>query len=66
MDYQRYRTIGAERKGRILTLTLNRPEAYNAVDHRGCYEVYACTARLMVNTGRGARTVLTISRAVQA
>jgi enoyl-CoA hydratase len=33
MDYQRYRTIEAERKGRILTLTLNRPEAYNAVDH---------------------------------
>ena len=24
--------------------------AYNGGDHRGCYDVYACTARLLVNT----------------
>lgn len=24
--------------------------AFNAGDHRGCYEVYSCTARLLVNT----------------
>lgn len=30
--YERYRTILAERRGRILTLTLNRPETKNAAD----------------------------------
>ena len=33
MDYSRYKTILAERKGRILTLSLNRPEALNSVNH---------------------------------
>jgi hypothetical protein len=28
--------------------------AYNAGDHRGCYEVYACTARLMLHAVEGA------------
>ena len=28
--------------------------AYNAGDHRGCYEVYACTARLMLHAVDGA------------
>lgn len=31
-DFSRYRTIRHERRGRILTLTLNRPDALNAVD----------------------------------
>lgn len=31
-DFDRYRTIRHERRGRILTLTLNRPDALNAVD----------------------------------
>lgn len=31
-DYSAYRRIRAERNGRILTLTLNRPERQNAVD----------------------------------
>jgi hypothetical protein len=28
--------------------------AYNSGDHRGCYEVYACTARLLLQTVTGA------------
>ncbi len=28
--------------------------AYNAGDQRGCYEVYACTARLLLQTVTGA------------
>jgi hypothetical protein len=28
--------------------------AYNGGDHRGCYEVYACTARLMLHAVKGA------------
>jgi len=32
MDYENYETILAERRGRILTLTLNRPNELNAVD----------------------------------
>ncbi|MET0743342.1 MAG: enoyl-CoA hydratase-related protein [Microvirga sp.] len=32
VDFTRYRTIRHERRDRILTLTLNRPEALNAVD----------------------------------
>jgi enoyl-CoA hydratase len=31
MDYSRYETIAVERKGRILRLTLNRPDRLNAV-----------------------------------
>lgn len=29
--------------------------AYDAGDHRGCYDVYACTARLILNTVRGCK-----------
>ena len=31
-DFSRYRTIRAERRGRILTLVLDRPDKLNAVD----------------------------------
>lgn len=34
MDYTTYQTIAAERQGRILTLSLNRPDALNSVNHR--------------------------------
>lgn len=32
-----------------MAISLGAP-AFNAGDHRGCYEVYACTARLLVNS----------------
>ena len=34
MDYGHYKTILASRQGKILTLTLNRPEALNAVNQK--------------------------------
>jgi enoyl-CoA hydratase len=34
MDYSQYERIKTERRGRILTVTLNRPETRNAVDQR--------------------------------
>jgi enoyl-CoA hydratase len=34
MDYSQYERIKTDRRGRILTLTLNRPETLNAVDQR--------------------------------
>jgi enoyl-CoA hydratase len=34
MDYSQYERIKTERRGRILTVTLNRPETHNAVDQR--------------------------------
>jgi enoyl-CoA hydratase len=34
VNYDNYRSITAERRGRILTLTLNRPDDMNAVDKR--------------------------------
>lgn len=34
MDYSNYQRIKAERRGRLLTLTLNRPEVLNAVDEQ--------------------------------
>ncbi len=32
-----------------MAISIGAP-AFNAGDHRGCYEVYACTARLLVNS----------------
>ena len=34
MDYSRYKSILVERKGKVLTLTMNRPEALNAVNQQ--------------------------------
>jgi hypothetical protein len=31
--------------------------AYNQGDHRGCFEVYACAARLLLNSVKGADEV---------
>ena len=61
MEYESYERIRAERKGRILTLTLNRPELLNAVDdqmHRELarifYDVQADgEADVIVLTGAG-------------
>ena len=36
-----------------LAIQLGAP-AYNGGDHRGCYEVYACTARMLLRTVEGA------------
>jgi hypothetical protein len=36
-----------------LAIQLGAP-AYNQGDHRGCYEVYACTARLLLKAVQGA------------
>jgi hypothetical protein len=36
-----------------LAIQIGAP-AYNAGDRRGCYEVYACVARLLVRTVKGA------------
>ena len=32
MDYSRYKTLLTERRGRVLTITMNRPQALNAVN----------------------------------
>ena len=32
MDYEGYERIGVERRGRVLTLTLDRPDSLNAID----------------------------------
>ena len=61
MDYSGYRTILAGRRGRILTLTLNRPEALNAVDrvmHAELARIFADVAAdeacdVVVLTGAG-------------
>ena len=36
-----------------LAIQIGAP-AYNQGDHRGCYEVYACTARLLLHATEGA------------
>jgi hypothetical protein len=36
-----------------LAIQIGAP-AYNGGDHRGCYEVYACTARLLLHAIKGA------------
>lgn len=46
-----------------LAIQIGAP-SYNAGDQRGCYEVYACTARLLLRTVKGptvdtAKTILT-------
>ncbi|MGW4094812.1 enoyl-CoA hydratase/isomerase family protein [Nocardia sp. NPDC004750] len=33
VDFSRYQSIAVTREGSVLTLTLNRPERYNAIDH---------------------------------
>lgn len=35
-----------------LAIQIGAP-AYNGGDHRGCYEVYACTARMVLNVVKG-------------
>ena len=39
MDYSHYERIKIDRRGHILTLTLNRPETRNAVDGRMHHEL---------------------------
>ena len=39
MDYSQYERLKMDRRGRILTLTLNRPETRNAVDGRMHHEL---------------------------
>ena len=34
MNFERYEQLGFEREGRVLTISLNRPELLNAVSHR--------------------------------
>lgn len=62
MDYSRYRTLLTERRGRVLTITMNRPEALNAVDaalHEDLSSVFEDVRRdretdVAVLTGAGA------------
>ncbi len=61
MDYSGYRNISFERAGKVLVVTLNRPEALNATDavlHRELSRVFADIARdpeahAIILTGRG-------------
>jgi enoyl-CoA hydratase len=61
VSYDAYRTITAERRGRILTLTLDRPEALNAVNaelHTELSRIFIDAkhddlADIVVLTGRG-------------
>ncbi len=45
-----------------MAISLGAP-AFNAGDHRGCYEVYACTARLLVNSAAAPDAVKDVLRA---
>jgi hypothetical protein len=45
-----------------LAIRLGAP-AYNAGDHRGCYETYACAARFLVNAGGTPEPTKTVLRA---
>ena len=45
-----------------LAIRLGAP-AYNAGDHRGCYETYACAARFLVNAGGTPEATKTLLRA---
>ncbi|HVL11122.1 MAG TPA: hypothetical protein VM529_01065 [Gemmata sp.] len=45
-----------------LAIRLGAP-AYNAGDHRGCYETYACAGRFLVNAGGTPEPVKTVLRA---
>jgi hypothetical protein len=48
-----------------LAIQIGAP-AYNQGDQRGCYEVYACTARLLLRTVRGAGgTLRTLTEALE-
>src|SRR5437016_14016141 len=59
--YETYRTISIERRGRILVLTLDRPDALNAVDaalHAELAHIFVevrhdAEADVVVLTGRG-------------
>ncbi len=61
MDYSGYRNISFERAGKVLVVTLDRPEALNATDallHRELSRVFADMARdpeahAIILTGRG-------------
>src|SRR5262245_7600616 len=44
-----------------LAIQIGAP-AYNKRDHRGCYEVYACTARLLLHSVQGADEAKTLLR----
>ena len=45
--------IAVVRSYLALAIQIGAP-AYNGGDHRGCYEVYACTARMLVHVVKGA------------
>jgi enoyl-CoA hydratase len=61
MNFENYETIAAERAGRILTLTLNRPDKYNATDaqmHEELSTIFTDVARdtqsdVVILTGAG-------------
>ena len=60
MDYAHYQYIAASRRGGILTLTLNRPEALNAINdalHEELGQIFIDVARddaadVVILTGR--------------
>jgi hypothetical protein len=49
--------LGVIRYHLALAIQIGAP-AYNHGDHRGCYDVYACTARLMLQAVQGAEEAL--------